>query len=799
MPNRMVFKRLHDLYRNRHLRAALLLAIILAFFYRDVVFGGRTFLMQIAAPGTMPGGGGYRYDGSQPRFAANDPGAIAWMAEPLNRFISTSLKNGDFPLWNPYAGLAGAPLLADGQTAPLEPIQFLFFFLPLRFWTYGMDAQLLIRFLLAAYFCYLFVRRQGVDFLGAVSAGALFMLSSYFVTYGNHPQVKTEALLPLVLYGYDRLVHPDDRHGFWICVLFIGWAILAGMPEGTFFSLLLGSLWYFYKSTSLTGGGRELLPKARDIFLRYLGCTSLGFLISAAYLLPFLEFVSLAAHIHSAGEGGYSLPLWMLPVLVFRVRDYFYLQLGLFSIFPLLYLLVCLKDFPVKYRRAILFFGVYAIIAGLAVFDFPLTNWIRHLPVFNQVVYEKYSIPSIVFSLAVLMGVFIDGIVHAPLSFRKTALALLAAFMLFAYLPSLGNPDRAMDANLDSGETLRFVLGYILSGGGILFLLLFLYRLRNITPRVLQAGLLLLLVAGEPFLWHAFIIRPSRMDPFQPPPFVDYLRDDPETYRIFALNGILHPNIAAAYRIADIRWLNALVPRRTFDFTAKFIESREVETIRFTGTVLPVSYGMFDLLNVKYMLIEKPDAGLTANAVAPPPEYTLVHQSAHVRIYQNRKVLPRAFVVYNVVNVPGFDEALAALEDPDLDPAQTAVVENLPAELEARINAGRGQPQPAIGIAKMTRSGEMFVEVSTEVPGLLILTEQYYPGWKAYVNGKETAIHPVDGIFRGVFLDAGVHSVQFKYQPLSFMVGAGISILALVVTIYLWQVAPRMKGRRIDS
>lgn len=798
MTNRIVFKRLHDLYRNQHLRAAVLLAVVLAFFYRDVIFEGRTFLMQIAAPGTMPSGGGYRYDGIQPRFAANDPGAIAWMAEPLNRFIAVSLKNGDFPLWNPYAGLAGTPLLADGQTAPLEPIQFIFFFLPIRFWTYAVDAQLLIRFFLAAYFCYLFVRRQNVEFAGAVSAGVLFALSSYFVTYGNHPQIKTEALLPLVLYGYDRLVHPDDRHGFWICALSIGWAILAGMPEGTFFSLLLGSLWYFYKSILLLEDGRELLPKARNIFLRYLGPTSLGFLVSAAYLLPFLEFVSLSAHIHSAGEGGSPLPLWMLPVLVFRVRGYFHLQLGLFSLFPLLYLLIHLKDFLVKYRRTILFFGVYAIVAGLAIFDFPPANWIRRLPALNQVVYEKYSIPSIVFSLAVLMGVFIDGIAHAPLSFRKMAFVLLVAFMLFAYLPSLGNPDRAMDAYLDSGEALRFVLGYILSGGGILFLLLFLYRLRDITPCVLQAGLLLLMVAAEPFFWNSNIIRPSRTDPFRSPPFVDYLREDPELFRIFALDGILHPNISTAHRIGDIRWLNALVPRRTFDFSAKFIESREVKTIRFTGVVLPISYEMFDLLNVKYVLIEKPGPSPAANVVVPVSEYALVHQSAGVQVYRNDGFLPRAFVAHNVLNVPDFDRALAALERPGLDPARTAVVENLPVEIEHRINANDAHMQPTPGNAEITRSGEMTVRVSTAAPGLLVVTEQYYPGWKAYVNGKETTIYAVNGIFRGIFLEEGVHSIEFKYRPLSFTIGGGISALALSVTVFLWLVEPRRANRRTD-
>ena len=118
---------LNSLIRKKNVWAVVILGFILVAFYRDIVFDGRTFLMQTAAPGTMPGAGPYAYEGVKPGFVANDPGAIAWYGEPLNRFISQSIKTGDFPLWNPYAGLAGTPLLADGQTAPFEPLQFLFF------------------------------------------------------------------------------------------------------------------------------------------------------------------------------------------------------------------------------------------------------------------------------------------------------------------------------------------------------------------------------------------------------------------------------------------------------------------------------------------------------------------------------------------------------------------------------------------------------------------------------------------------------------------------------------------------
>jgi hypothetical protein len=183
-------RRLISLIKNRNLHAAAILFLLLATFYRDVVFFGRTFLMESAAPGTMPNAGPYQYEGNKPGFVATDPGAIAWDMEPFNRFISKSVKNGDFPLWNPYAGLAGTPLFADGYTGALEPIQFLFYFAPDRYWPYAIDLQLLIRFFAAGFCTYLFARRQKINFSGGVSAGVLVMFSSYFVTFGNHPQIK---------------------------------------------------------------------------------------------------------------------------------------------------------------------------------------------------------------------------------------------------------------------------------------------------------------------------------------------------------------------------------------------------------------------------------------------------------------------------------------------------------------------------------------------------------------------------------------------------------------------------------
>jgi hypothetical protein len=946
IPNRMVNK----LSRNEHLLAAIMLLLILAIFYRDVVFKGKTFLMETAAPGTMPYAGPYNYKGVSPRFAANDAGAIAWQIEPFNRFISTSLKKGDFPLWNPYAGLAGSPLLADGHTGPLEPIQFFFFFVPARFWPYAVDIQLLVRFFLAGYFCYLFVRRQGTSFWASVASGTVFMLSSYFVSFGNHPQIKTEALLPLVLYGYDRLTDPKDKLGFWLCALFIGWGIIAAMPESTFFSLFLGTLWYFYRSTISWLKTGMNFTEARNRFLKYLGSTMLGFLISAVYLLPFFEFVSLAKSAHSEGYSYPLFPFWALPNSVFQVQGYFFLHLGVFALFALFFSLLYVKDGPAEHRQLISFFGSYAIIFVFVPYDFPLINGIQSLPVFDQVGLIKYPIPSIVFCLAVLVGTLIERITYTSLSYKQLVLSLLIIYILFIILPLWSNPARSLSVYFANKSSMYMAFIPIMSMSLILPLLTLVYQHRKVSPRVMQISLLFLVVM-EPFFWSGRVHRPDRVDPFQVPPFVEYLRDDKEPFRIFALDGILYPNISTAYRVADVRWLNALLPQRTFDFSTRFIQATEPWTMRFTGTILPISDGMLDLLNVKYVLLGRnstldaleicssepstqPNFGrdtihslilsqntdklnqlletpININSVtrtallAHPPQqfsvklkvpqalstldfsigldpdvfmpqygdgvtfrvtllngnspwdlysrhidpkndpcqrkwfdesidlarwagqevtlnfstdpgptgdiswdwaywgsislstdttpnqsgqdqlfYERVYRDHDVLIYQNKDVLPRAFVVYSIVNVSSVSESLAQLASSNIDLEQTAVVEKLPVELVNLINKDDRHMQAEPGKANLVSSGELIVEVNAKAAGLLIVTDQYYPGWNAYVDGQRTPIYAVDGIFRGVFLESGNHRIEFNYRPFSFIFGGIISTISLIATIF---------------
>ncbi len=72
------------------------------------------------------------------------------------------------------------------------------------------------------------------------------------------------------------------------------------------------------------------------------------------------------------------------------------------------------------------------------------------------------------------------------------------------------------------------------------------------------------------------------------------------------------------------------------------------------------------------------------------------------------------------------------------------------------------------------------LRVTTERAGFLILSDTYYPGWKAYVDGKQVPIYPTDVALRSIFLEQGEHDVEFVYSPGSFKAGVLISGLSLL-------------------
>ena len=155
-----------------------------------------------------------------------------------------------------------------------------------------------------------------------------------------------------------------------------------------------------------------------------------------------------------------------------------------------------------------------------------------------------------------------------------------------------------------------------------------------------------------------------------------------------------------------------------------------------------------------------------------------------VWIYENPNVAARAFLVHHVEQRPE-DEVLTALHAPDFNWYHSAILtEPLPPEWQAQLS---DKPVRTAGSVTMTnyQSQQVDIHVDTPAAGLVVLSDSFYPGWEATVDGEETAVYQVDQALRGVFVPAGTHDIQFRFRPRTLQAAVIIASLSLLATAVL--------------
>jgi len=183
-------------------------------------------------------------------------------------------------------------------------------------------------------------------------------------------------------------------------------------------------------------------------------------------------------------------------------------------------------------------------------------------------------------------------------------------------------------------------------------------------------------------------------------------------------------------------------------------------------------------------LIDGRTGGFQALVLSDRGRFRLAH-SGDVKIYENLDVLPRAFLVQKAVVVADDETALALMRGEAFDPAVEfvlSVVEGVGMVDDANHEPARSLPRPALGSVRVTQYApdRVEVEVAAEASGYLVLTDAWYPGWEATVDGKPVPVHRADLLFRAIALDAGRHRVVFTFRPVSLRVGAAISLVVLI-------------------
>jgi hypothetical protein len=168
--------------------------------------------------------------------------------------------------------------------------------------------------------------------------------------------------------------------------------------------------------------------------------------------------------------------------------------------------------------------------------------------------------------------------------------------------------------------------------------------------------------------------------------------------------------------------------------------------------------------------------------------------------------------VEQIADGPGI---LARLQDPSFDPHHSVILDESLRDTDAEL----GEPFATIGgqwtplstpdplgetaDVVVKDANQLKVHVNAQRPGVLVLSETFYPAWRAYVDGRPTHIYRANYLFRAVAIPAGAHEVEMRYESTAFQVGvlvsAGTLITLLAIGCSLWLRARRRSFKPVEK
>jgi hypothetical protein len=200
------------------------------------------------------------------------------------------------------------------------------------------------------------------------------------------------------------------------------------------------------------------------------------------------------------------------------------------------------------------------------------------------------------------------------------------------------------------------------------------------------------------------------------------------------------------------------------------------------GMARPERTKFISLANIKYIIVP-------ASVRGQFPDYIARFDNGYVRIYENIRVLPRAWVVHHAMVAHSPRDALRLMQGDTFDPRFSVVLDEEP---------GISLPQagsPSEAEIVDYRPGEVIVRCRLGEAGILVLSDTYYPGWRVTLDGRPGRVLRADYAFQGVPLGRGEHTVSFSYRPAPFRLGAAVSIIALCATVTVLRMSCRRQGR----
>lgn len=688
----------------------------------------------------------------------------------LRAIISNSLQSFHLPIWTQYLN-CGFPLMANPEAGMFDPLNIilLYFFDPVI----AFNTLICCYFFMAGLFMFLFCRSLELDSYSSLFSAIVFIFGGAFAGRLIHiTMICSATFLPLIFWTINLFFKKKKLKFIFLIGLEMGASFLPGHPQIAVYIILVAMFYFLYNAifiekinfkldtvkkygiliililiTAIGISAMQNLPTkeltgltTRSNGMRYVDARniSLDFNHFITYIFPFFFGFphQVAGKVGYWGKGSFwelSIYLGIIPLCLFfavfyRLKDkrvLFFLFLTLFS------LLAALG------KKTFFFFILFYLIPPLRYFKDPC---------------RFVFISS--FAMAILAGLGLSFI-----SSDNDLIKRLFKFIKKAFFIILG-------VTVVFNIVFYFLKDLIIHGSHKVYLGFKGLSLNDIyvqMPFVFFISLMIILWAKkvgkiQKTLFFGLIIFITIIDLFilnfshnipqdssivkLSPQSVNFLKQDNSMFRVYQIG----PDFPYGTDKQDGRdkvpfFVNWGVPSANVAgpllIKGYFNAYSNIYNSYFNKTDINLNDDVFSLCNVKYF---------TSAIKLAKEKDKLVFDDGVVAVYKNPKFTPRIYF---------------------LNPSRSAYDYNSDIKVLKYLD------------------NELSLEFKNKNPGFLVVSDTFYPGWKAFIDGNESKIVRINSIMRSVFVKSGAHRISFLYDPISLRLGVSISFISLLIILLI--------------
>lgn len=730
---------------------------------------------------------------------------------PFKILASDIIKKTQLPLWNPYNG-AGMPLMATMHVGFLNPFNVFFLLLPPFFaWT----LYIAIQPFLIVLFTYLYSRKIGLSFFASIFSSIVFVFSGFVITrliFGEYIYVLS--MLPLLLFAIESYLNKDGSKFLFFIPFIVFFTFISGHPQMIFYVLIFTIIYAFYRCLQL-----KQFKKLLSIYLM----SVIGVGLSTIQLLPTIQLFR-NANVNTESSK-FIFDRFLMPLqhlITIFIPNYFgnqatynywgsgdYIEtVASLGLIPCFFAFITFFEI-IKNKNIIRF---YWIILFLTII-FAL-NWFGSRLLFSiPIPIISTGAPSRIFalttfSISILSGIGFDywiktsklskKLIYRILIFSVFVVSILSVtFLLYKLNFPCHNEIIANCRDIALRNTLIEVFSLF---SFLFFFIFYILNKKSYLKKIIPIIVILeIVILG--FYNSSKFLPFSKKETFLPNnELFSIIKTNFSDARILGLGQAnIKTDFATYFKYYDPNFYDPLYIKRYGELVS-FANSGNYKSVLPRSDVEIINDinlekddkdrrdRLFNILGVGYLIYKKSEIKSSKNM-----DKNILWKNNNWIIVKNDNALPKVYFVNKFETIPDKEIELKKLFNQSFDPSKQVLLEQKPS---VNFNIAGEQKISNLTNIKNYQENQIILTTSTSTDSILVLSDNYYPGWKAFIDKNEVPIYRANYAFRGIFVPKGNHLIRFIYEPYSLMIGFYISLASGFIYITIILIFKKIKTKK---